>query len=171
MDLRNFIDEFENFPREGIIFRDIGPLLRNPIAWAETITRLTDFAQISSADLIAGIESRGFIVGASLASSLGLGFVPIRKEGKLPGDVFQVSYELEYGSDKLEINKNSMKGNPKVLIADDLLATGGTAKAAGGLIEKAGGRLIGYAFIIELINLKGRENLKNSTNIYSLISY
>ena len=171
MDLSKYIRKFEDFPKKGVIYRDMSPLLMDPKAWSETLMRMKDSCKDNLPDLIAGIESRGFIVGASLAASLGVGFIPIRKSGKLAGDVIGENYKLEYGVDKLEISKHSLVNKQKVLIVDDLLATGGTAQAAGKLVTRAGGNLIGYSWIIELVNLKGRDKLSNKVTINSLIQF
>ena len=170
MNLTDYIKDVPNFPKKGIIFKDICPLLKSPEAWTKVMTQLGLFCEETTPDLIVGIESRGFIVGSALATRQRLGFVPIRKKGKLPGDVLGVDYTLEYGNDRLEIQSDALQGNPRVLLVDDLLATGGTVNASAKLIEKAGGQLVGCGFIIELNELNGRDNIPN-VPVRSLIRY
>ena len=170
MNLTDYIKDVPNFPKKGIIFKDICPLLKSPEAWTKVMTQLGLFCEETTPDLIVGIESRGFIVGSALATRQRLGFVPIRKSGKLPGNVLKADYTLEYGEDELEIQIDAFEGNPRVLLIDDLLATGGTVNASTELIEKAGGQLVGCGFIIELSFLNGRENIPN-VPIKSLINY
>ena len=170
MNLTAYIKDVPNFPKKGIIFKDICPLLKSPEAWTKVMTQLGLFCEETTPDLIVGIESRGFIVGSALATIQKLGFVPIRKSGKLPGNVLKADYTLEYGEDELEIQIDAFEGNPRVLLIDDLLATGGTVNASTELIEKAGGQLVGCGFIIELNELNGRENVPN-VPIRSLIRY
>ena len=163
MNLKNYIKDIPNFPKKGILFRDISPLLKSPEGWSKVITQLGFFCEEITPDIIVGIESRGFIVGSALATQQKTGFVPIRKKGKLPGisgkDVIGVDYAVD-----------AFDNNPRVLLVDDLLATGGTVDAASELIERVGGQLVGCAFIIELNELKGRENIPN-VPIRSLIRY
>ena len=174
MILTDYIKDIPDFPKKGILFRDISPLLKSPEGWAAAMRQLGLFCERINPDLIVGIESRGFIVGSALATQQRTGFVPIRKKGKLPGivgkDVIGVDYMLEYGEDQLEIQVDALEGNPRVLLVDDLLATGGTAAAASELIERVGGQLVGCQFIIELSSLKGRDNIPQ-VPINSLISY
>ena len=170
MNLTDYIKDVPNFPKKGIIFKDICPLLKSPEAWTKVMTQLGLFCEETTPDLIVGIESRGFIVGSALATRQRLGFVPIRKSGKLPGNVLKADYTLEYGEDELEIQIDAFEGNPRVLLIDDLLATGGTVNASTELIEKAGGQLVGCVFIIELNELNGRENVPN-VPVRSLIRY
>ena len=170
MNLTDYINDIPDFPKKGILFRDISPLLKSPEGWGEVMRRLGFFCERITPDLIVGIESRGFIVGSALATQQKTGFVPVRKKGKLPGKVLGVDYTLEYGRDRLEIQSDAFEGNPRVLLVDDLLATGGTVNAASKLIKKAGGQLVGCAFIIELSALKGRESIPN-VPINSLIEY
>ena len=170
MNLTDYIKDVPNFPKKGIIFKDICPLLKSPEAWTKVMTQLGLFCEETTPDLIVGIESRGFIVGSALATIQKLGFVPIRKSGKLPGNVLKADYTLEYGEDELEIQIDAFEGNPRVLLIDDLLATGGTVNASTELIEKAGGQLVGCGFIIELNELNGRENVPN-VPVRSLIRY
>lgn len=171
LDLRHFIQDIPDFPKPGILFRDISPMLRDPVGWAEVMDRLGSLCDSLKPDLIVGIEARGFIVGMGLATQKKLGFVPVRKPGKLPGQVYGIDYALEYGTDRLEIHADSMRDQPKILIVDDLLATGGTASATTDLVKKAGGQLIGCAFIVELTALGGRERLPDDIHIESLIHY
>ncbi len=170
MNLTDYIKNIPNFPKKGILFRDISPLLKSPEGWGAAMRQLGLFCERLNPDLIVGIESRGFIVGSALATQQRMGFVPVRKKGKLPGKVLGVDYTLEYGKDRLEIQSDAFEGNPKVLLVDDLLATGGTVKAASKLIERGGGQLVGCQFIIELSSLKGRDNIPQ-VPINSLISY
>ena len=169
--LKNYITEINDFPKAGIVFKDLNPIYKEPKIWNELMNPLKNLICTTKPDLIAGIESRGFISASALAYKLEVGFVPIRKPNKLPGRVIGVNYKLEYGEDRLEIQVNSIKKDSKVLIIDDLLATGGTAGAAGNLIRKAGGILLGYAFLVELTELKGRKNLDSNLIIESIIKY
>lgn len=171
MDLAATIREIPDFPKPGILFRDINPLLRNPAALSDVIKRLERVCDEVRPDLIVGIESRGFLVGAPLALHCALGFVPVRKPGKLPGDVIGIDYALEYGSDRLELQQEALTGSPRVLVVDDLLATGGTAAATGSLVLSAGAELVGFAFVIELESLGGRESLPAGVPVESLIRY
>ena len=170
MNLTDYIKDIPDFPKKGILFRDISPLLKSPEGWGSAMRQLGLFCERVNPDLIVGIESRGFIVGSALATQQRMGFVPVRKKGKLPGKVLGVDYTLEYGKDRLEIQSDAFEGNPKVLLVDDLLATGGTVKAASKLIERGGGQLVGCQFIIELSSLKGRDSIPQ-VPINSLISY
>lgn len=169
LDLQSHIRTIPDFPKPGILFRDINPMLRSPEAVAEVIHQLSLVCESTRPDLIVGIESRGFIVGAPLAHQCGLGFVPVRKPGKLPGDVVGIDYCLEYGSDRLEIQADALAGQPRIL--DDLLATGGTAAAAAQLVRLAGGELVGFAFVIELKSLGGRTVLPQDQPVASLLAY
>ena len=159
MKIADFIRAVPDFPKPGILFRDISPLLANPEAFATGIDAIAERTAHLEAGVIAGIESRGFIFGIALAQELGIPFVPVRKPGKLPGETVSVSYELEYGSDSLELHKDAFPSECRVLIIDDLLATGGTARAACQLIEVAGGIVAGVGVLIELEGLEGREAL------------
>ena len=169
MDLKNLISDYPDFPKKGILFRDISPILRSPTAMTSMLNRFGDFSDRLTPDYIVGIESRGFIIGTALATRQRMGFIPIRKKGKLPGKVIGVDYTLEYGKDRLEIQSDILK-NQKVLLVDDLLATGGTINAASKLISRVGGRLVGCAFVIELLGLNARDNVPD-VPIKSLISY
>ena len=171
LDLQTHIRSIPDFPKPGIQFRDINPLLRNPAAMNEVIRRLGEICDAVQPDLIVGIESRGFFFGIPLALNRSLGFVPVRKPGKLPGTVIGVDYDLEYGTDRLEIQSDALIGKPRVLVVDDLLATGGTAAAAGALVCEAGAQLVGFAFLIELETLAGRSVLQGDVPAASLIRY
>ncbi|MGL5083636.1 MAG: adenine phosphoribosyltransferase [Microcoleaceae cyanobacterium] len=159
MDLKSFIREVPNFPKPGILFKDITPLLSHPEALRYTIDCFSESCVPYSPDYIVGMESRGFLFGVPLAYQLGRGFVPVRKPGKLPASVYSVSYDLEYGTDCLEIHQDAMPKGSRVLIVDDLIATGGTARATAKLIEQAGCEVVGFGFIIELKSLNGRQGL------------
>ena len=168
--LKSYIRNVPDFPKPGILFYDITTLLRNPIGLRESLDSLvTPFAN-ESIDLVVGIESRGFIFGAAVADRLGAGFVPIRKPNKLPSTTIQTSYELEYGEGSLEIHDDAIDKGQKVLIVDDLLATGGTAQAAVQLIKKLGSIVQGVVFLIELEGLKGRSKLLDE-KIVSILKY
>lgn len=169
MDLAEHIRDIPDFPKPGILFRDISPLLAHSGAWKEAIRRLAEIVEPMRPDLLAGIESRGFLVAAPLALELGCGFVMVRKRGKLPGETVSHEYELEYGSDSIEIEHGLIEPGQRVVILDDLLATGGTAAAAATLIRKVGGEVPGAAFLIELDELAGREKL--DMPVYSLLNY
>lgn len=170
MDLKQYIRDIPDFPKKGILFRDITTLLQNRDALKGTIDMLTDHYQNKAIDQILGIESRGFIFGAPLACRLGTGFIPVRKPGKLPHDKEQVEYQLEYGTDRLEIHKDALKPGQRVLIIDDLLATGGTAAAVGQLVKKLDAEVAGFGFVIELSFLNGRDKLKGY-DIHALVQY
>jgi adenine phosphoribosyltransferase len=169
-DLKQVIRDIPDFPEKGILFRDITPLLNDPDAFEEVIDRLTEETEGLAVDRVVGIESRGFIFGTPLAMRLGVGFVPVRKPGKLPAEVEREEYTLEYGTAAIEIHKDAIQPGENVLILDDLLATGGTAAAACNLVERLGGKVSGCAFVIELDFLNGREKLPGH-NIVSLIRY
>jgi len=169
-DLKKYIRSIRDFPIKGIIFRDITTLLKEPEALKETLNQLLSFLSGQKVDKVVGIESRGFIFGAMLANELKAGFVPVRKPGKLPAERESQTYQLEYGLDKIEIHKDAISPGDKVLIHDDLLATGGTAEAACKLIEKLGGEVIQLSFIVELTFLNGREKIRKY-DIKSLITY
>ncbi|HLI22942.1 MAG TPA: adenine phosphoribosyltransferase [Stellaceae bacterium] len=159
MDLKQHIRGIPDFPKPGILFYDISTLLKHPGAWKETVTQLTEALRPLKPDLLAGIESRGFLVGAPVAVTLGCGFVMIRKKGKLPGKTIPHTYDLEYGSDTVEIQSDAIEPGQRIVVIDDLLATGGTAAAAVRLCRMVGGNVVGTAFIIELTGLKGRARL------------
>ncbi len=168
MNLSDKIRTIPDFPKEGIQFKDITTLLKDADAYQEAIDQLVKQYQDKDIDLILGIEARGFLVGAPLALELNKGFVPVRKEGKLPGDKIKAEYDLEYGSNMLELHKDAIEEGQKVLIVDDLLATGGTVEATVDLVEEAGGEVIGICFLMELEFLKGREKLTDY-EVFSLI--
>ncbi|NCQ68281.1 MAG: adenine phosphoribosyltransferase [Microcystis aeruginosa W13-15] len=172
MDLKSLIRDIPDFPKPGIVFRDITTLLNHPQGLRYTIDTLTAKCRDSglSPDYIVGMESRGFLFGVPLAYQLEAGFIPVRKPGKLPAAVHSIEYDLEYGSDSLEIHQDAVAAHHKVLIVDDLIATGGTAKATADLLEKIGCEVLGFAFIIELIDLGGREKLPDLP-IITLIDY
>ena len=171
MDLKSLVRDIPDFPKPGIMFRDITTLLSDPEGVKYTIDELSRRFSSHSIDYVVGTESRGFIFGTPLAYSLGVGFVPVRKPGKLPAPVYSADYELEYGVDSLEIHQDALKPNSRVLVIDDLIATGGTAVATAKLVQEAGGTLMGFGFIIELLALKGRDNLPKDIVIETLIQY
>ena len=170
MNLVSTIRSVPDFPMEGILFYDITTLLKNPAALRSSIDQLTERYQGEGIDAIVGIESRGFIFGMPLAYQLRVGFVPVRRPGKLPAETIAESYTLEYGSNTLEIHVDAIQAGQRVLVVDDLLATGGTAKATCRLIEKLGGQVASLAFAIELTFLNGRKVLPNY-DVFSLIQY
>jgi len=159
MDLESYIRDVADFPKEGVVFKDITPLLADAEAMREACDRLAEPFAEAGVDKVVGIESRGFIFGPLVAERLGAGFVPVRKPGKLPAETIGQSYELEYGSDAVEIHADAIAPGEKVLMIDDLLATGGTMAAACRLVRKLGGEIVGVAFLIELCFLNGREKL------------
>lgn len=171
MDLKSLIRDVPDFPKPGILFRDITTLLSNPEGLKSTVDSLADCFSSASIDYVVGTESRGFIFGTPLAYALGVGFIPVRKSGKLPAAVYSATYELEYGVDSLEIHQDALPPNSRVVIVDDLIATGGTAVATAQLVEQAGGTLVGFGFIIELLALKGRDKLPKDVTIETLIQY
>ena len=172
MELKSLIRDIPDFPQPGIVFRDITTLLNDRLGLRYTIDRLSQECQTANLfpDYIVGMESRGFIFATPLAYQLNAGFVPVRKPGKLPAQIHSVTYDLEYGTDKLEIHQDAIAPGAKVLVVDDLLATGGTAQATIKLLNKVDARVIGCAFVIELLALKGREKLRDLP-IINLIEY
>ena len=170
MDLKRYIRNVKDFPKEGIMFRDITTLLKDPAALKKTLDELYDLTKNLDITKVVGIESRGFIFGSMLAEKLNAGFIPIRKPGKLPAEIESQSYALEYGNDTIQIHKDAIKIGERVLLHDDLLATGGTALAAANLIEKLGGEVVQISFVIELSFLNGRDKLK-MYNVKSLVDY
>ncbi|HEY5544071.1 MAG TPA: adenine phosphoribosyltransferase [Candidatus Binatia bacterium] len=168
--IQRAIRDVPNFPKPGIVFKDITPLLANGALFARTIDLLAERYQGQKIDTVLGIESRGFIIGAALAYKLGAGFSVVRKPGKLPYQKHQASYDLEYGTDTLEIHIDGIPRQARVIIADDLIATGGTAAATAELVSKLGGTVVECAFVIELSFLKGRDKLK-PYGVYSLLQY
>lgn len=169
MNLKDYIREVPDFPKPGILFYDVSTLLSHPDAWQVAMGRMASAVLRRSPHVLAGIESRGFLVAAPLALKLGVGFVMIRKKGKLPGPNISYSYDLEYGTDTIEIQEGAIKPGERVVVLDDLLATGGTLNAAVDLVRQVGGNVVGGACIMELAFLKGRE--KVATEIDSLVSY
>jgi adenine phosphoribosyltransferase len=172
MELQSLIRDIPDFPQPGIIFRDITTLLSNPEGLRYTVDSLVQKCHEADLcpDYVVGMESRGFIIGTPLAYQLNAGFIPVRKPGKLPAAVYSVEYDLEYGTDKLEIHQDAIQSGAKVLIVDDLIATGGTAKATADLLDKVGVNVIGFAFVIELTVLGGRKSLPNLP-IINLVEY
>lgn len=168
--LKKLIREVPDFPKPGINFYDITTLLKDPTGLEETIDALTEACRGLNIDTVIGVESRGFIFGAPLAYQLGVGFIPVRKPKKLPADTVSVSYELEYGTDTLEMHKDAVGEGHNVLIIDDLLATGGTARAVVDLVEGVGGKVSALLFVVELTFLNGRSKFEGH-NVKSLISY
>ena len=171
IDLEQYIRDVPDYPRPGILFKDITPLFANPAALGATVDRLAEWAAPRRPDIVLGAEARGFILGAALAQRLGCGFVPARKPGKLPWHTIAVKYSLEYGFDELEVHADAFAKGARVLVHDDLLATGGTAKAMLELVEQLGGIVVGVAFIIELAFLNGRDKLGAGYDVNSLITY
>jgi len=170
MDLKSFIREIPDFPKPGISFKDITTLLRNPIGLKAMIDRFAEKCSDLKPDYIVGMESRGFIVGAPLAYRMNIGFIPVRKPGKLPAAVHAIEYELEYGTDCLEMHQDAVQPGSRILIVDDLIATGGTAGATAKLIQQIDCELVGCAFVIELKDLKGRDRLPQ-VPIITLVEY
>jgi adenine phosphoribosyltransferase len=168
--LRAAIRDVPDFPKPGIVFKDITTLLKDAAAFRRAVDLLTVLCGDRSLDRVAAVESRGFIVGSVLAHRLGAGFVPIRKPGKLPSRTVKATYELEYGTDCLEVHEDAFAPGERVLIVDDLIATGGTARAVADLVERLGGRVAAFAFLVELSFLKGREKL-SGYEVLSLIRY
>ena len=170
MDIKTFIRDVPDFPKKGIMFKDITPLLGNHAAFSDAIKTMAANYKNQKIDYVAGIESRGFIIGTPLAQALGAGFIPIRKPGKLPYKTKRKEYSLEYGKDSVEIHEDALKKGQKVLLVDDVIATGGTAKAAAELLKEIGGDLVGIAFLVELSFLNGKEKLKGE-KVYSLVTF
>lgn len=170
MDLKEWIRDVPDFPKKGIIFKDITTLLKDAKALRCTVDLMADRYKNEKIDQVIGIESRGFIFGSPLAYHINAGFIPVRKPGKLPSITERISYDLEYGTDSLEIHRDALEPGQKVLIVDDLLATGGTAAAVARLVEKLEAEVVGLGFIIELTFLKGREKLAGH-KVHSLIQY
>lgn len=170
MNLKDKITEHPNFPKKGVLFRDFSPILRDPSAMSMIADEFSKHFHPKDIDLFAGIESRGFILACLLASRYNKGMIMIRKAGKLPGKTTKLSYTIEYGKDTIEIQKGIINEGQRVLICDDLLATGGTAKASAKLIEKVGGKISGFAFIIELTELNGMKGI-SKYNCKSLVRY
>jgi adenine phosphoribosyltransferase len=169
-DLRKLIREVPDFPKPGILFYDITTLLKDPTAFKEVIDRMVDQVRGTQIDIVVGMESRGFIFSAPIAYQLGAGFVPVRKLGKLPADTIEVEYALEYGTATLEIHRDAIQPGQRVLIVDDLLATGGTVMGTIELVQRLGGEVAGLSFMVELSALKGREHLGQFA-IHALLTY
>jgi len=167
--LKSAIRDVPDFPKQGIVFKDITTLLKDARLFREAMDLFTDLCQRARPDKVVAIESRGFIFGAVLADRLGAGFVPVRKKGKLPGGKIAHTYDLEYGTDCLEIHEDALQRGERTLVVDDVLATGGTAAATGKLVGQLGAELAGYAFLVELTFLKGRDKLQG--NVFSLLRY
>ena len=169
-DLRSHIQDVPDFPRQGIVFKDITPLLLDAEALEHAVGLLADYARTREVEYVVSAEARGFVLGGAVAVAAGAGFVLARKPGKLPREVTSEEYELEYGVDALEVHADAMRGGARVLVHDDLLATGGTAAALCGLVERAGGEVAGCAFLVELGFLDGRERLAGR-DVHSLVTY
>src|SRR5580658_5189181 len=169
MDLKDHIRSIPDFPKPGILFYDISTLLAHPQAWRATVERLAEAVRPQRADLLVGIESRGFLVAAPLAYALGSGFAMVRKKGKLPGKTVQFTYDLEYGTDTIEIQEDAITPGQRVIVVDDLIATGGTAEAAINLVTQQGGTVVGAACIIELGFLNGRARIP--VPVTAMVSY
>ncbi|MBD0280941.1 MAG: adenine phosphoribosyltransferase [Thermoleophilaceae bacterium] len=170
MRLEDHIWDIPGFPKPGIVFKDITPLFLDPEALRSAVGALADYARSREADYIVSAEARGFVLGGAIAADVGAGFILARKPGKLPRETSSIEYQLEYGVDALEVHADAVAGGARVLVHDDLLATGGTAKALCGLVEQAGGVVAGCAFVIELAFLRGRERLRGY-DVHSLIVY
>lgn len=168
--LKAAIRDVPDFPKKGILFKDITPILKNPELLGGAVELFADRYHLKGIDYVVGIEARGFILASALAVRLGAGFIPVRKPGKLPCPAHRVTYELEYGKDSLEVHQDAIEKGKKVLILDDLLATGGTAGGASDLVERCGGRLVELAFLVELDFLQGRKKLA-PRSVFSLIHF
>lgn len=171
MDLSAFIRDIPDFPKPGILFKDITPLLREPVALSAAVQRMAAPFQDQGVELVCGAESRGFIFGTAVAQQLGAGFVPLRKSGRLPAEVRGIDYELEYRTGRLEVHADAIHPGQRVLMVDDLLATGGTMKASCDLIEGLGGRIVGISVLIELLFLHGRRRLQPYPGFHAVIPY
>jgi len=170
LDLRTKIRDVPDFPKKGIVFKDAMPLIADPAAFRETIDRLAAWAGPRTPDVILGAEARGFIFGGALAYALGCGFVPARKPGKLPWETVEATFDLEYGTDTLQVHSDALGAGSRVIVLDDVLATGGTAKAKIDLVERLGGIVVGALFVIELGFLHGRDRL-DGYDVHALIEY
>lgn len=168
--LEKSIRSIPDFPKKGILFRDVTTLIQNKAAFKKSIDLLVKKYKAKGFDKVVGVEARGFIFGAAVAHKIGAGFVPVRKKGKLPFKTISTTYQLEYGTDTLEIHQDAIGAGEKVLIIDDLLATGGTVKAVIELVKQLGGKIAGIGFVIELIDLNGRDKLK-AYPVYSLVKF
>ena len=170
MNLKDYIASIEDYPKKGILFRDITPLMQNGEAFKCATSQFVDFAKEINAEIVVGPESRGFIFGCPVATSLNIGFVPVRKPNKLPRETISYKYDLEYGSNELHMHRDSIQPGQKVLVIDDLLATGGTIEATIKMVEDLGGIVSGIAFLIELTDLNGRDKL-TKYNVMSIMKY
>jgi adenine phosphoribosyltransferase len=170
IDLRSMIRDVPDFPKQGIMFKDVMPLIADPASFRETIDRLAAWSGPRTPDVILGAEARGFIFGGALAYALGCGFVPARKPGKLPWNVVEATYDLEYGTDSLQVHADALGSGSRVIVLDDVLATGGTAKAKIELVERLGGIVVGALFVIELAFLHGRDRLEGY-DVHALVEY
>lgn len=170
MNLQNIITEYQDFPKKGILFRDISPILKSPAALSHVVDEFSKKYHVNEVDVFAGIESRGFPLACALALRYNKGMIMIRKQGKLPGATIKRSYSIEYGKSVMEIQKNAINKDQRVIICDDLLATGGTAKTAAELIERLGGNVVGFAFIVELTELNGIKRITKYRS-ESLVKY
>ncbi len=169
-EIKSLVRTVADFPKEGILFRDITPILRDPVALRAVVDHLVNYCRDERVDVVVGIESRGFMCGVTLSLALGAGVVPVRKLGKLPSEVVQAEYALEYGTNTVEMHRDAIRPGDRVVIVDDLIATGGTAGAAVDLVEQLGGEIISLLFVIELAALQGRESLQGYA-VHSLITY
>ncbi len=170
MNFNDYIRDIPDFPKEGILFKDITPLLKDKEVFKKAIDTMANNYNNIEIDYVVGIEARGFIIGTPLAYALNKGFIPIRKPGKLPYEKISASYDLEYGSNELEIHTDAISEGDNILLVDDLLATGGTTKASVDLIEKLGGNIVSIAFLLELVELNGREEIEDY-DIYTLLQH
>lgn len=170
MDIQDYVAAIPDFPIEGVLFRDITPLMADGVAFHQACSELIDYAKKVGAEVVAGPESRGFIFGCPVAYELNIGFVPVRKPNKLPRETISYKYDLEYGSNELFMHADAIKKGQKVLIIDDLLATGGTVAATIKMVEMLGGEVVGCAFLIELTDLKGREALEGY-DVFTMLKY
>lgn len=171
MNLKDYIASIPDYPEKGIIFRDISPLMADGAAYREATKQIVDYAKEKQIDMVVGPEARGFIVGCPVAYELGVGFAPARKKGKLPRKTIEASYALEYGTASLTLHEDAIKPGQRVLICDDLLATGGTIAATIQLVERLGGVVVGCAFLIELKDLHGRDKINKKYDVLTLMEY
>lgn len=171
MNLKDYIASIPDYPEKGIIFRDISPLMADGAAYREATKQIVDYAKEKQIDMVVGPEARGFIVGCPVAYELGVGFAPARKKGKLPRKTIEASYALEYGTASLTLHEDAIKPGQRVLICDDLLATGGTIAATIELVERLGGVVVGCAFLIELKDLHGRDKINSKYEVLTLMEY
>ncbi len=170
MNLKDYIIDIENYPKDGVTFRDLTPIWKDPAAFKYTVEAMSEFIKDKKVDLIVGAESRGFMIGAALALYMNVGFIPVRKPGKLPRETISATYELEYGTDTLYMHKDAIKEGDNIYICDDLIATGGTAKAMIEMSEKLGGNVVGLGFMVELEFLNGKKSL-GKYHMDSLVKY